>query len=109
MKVDANYLAGYTGWALERLKAQGRNFKETAEQILGTPVKAIWAVGAIAGDGEFDEITDIELLFELEDPSLEFDEAEIQMAIEDLETDVGFIQCYIDQPKIDESKIMIVS
>jgi len=107
MKVDANFLAGYSGWALERLKAQGRQFKQTAEQVLGTQVKAIWAVGAIAGDSEFDETTDIELLFELEESDLDLDESELQMAIEDTQTDVGFIQCYIDSPKIDELKILI--
>lgn len=107
MKVDADYLAGYTGWAVERLKAQARQLKETAEKVLETPVKAIWAVGAIAGDGNFDETTDIELLFELEDSDLEISENDLQIAIEDIETEVGFIQCYIESPDQDEQKILI--
>lgn len=107
MKVDVDYLAGYTGWALERLKAQARQLKETAERVLETPVKAIWAVGAIAGDGDFDETTDIELLFEVESSDLELHESELQMAIEDIETEVGFIQCYVDVPETDELKILI--
>jgi len=43
----------------------------------------------------------------LEESDREFDEIELQMAIEDIQTDVGFIQCYIDSPKIDELKILI--
>lgn len=108
MKVDANYLAGYSGWALERLKAYARQFKEAAEQALEQPVKAIWAVGAIAGDGDFDETSDIELLFELEDMTADFDDQALQVAIEEIESDAGFIQCYVDSPDPDEPKILII-
>jgi len=108
MKVDANYLAGYTGWALERLKAQGRQLKEAAELALGTPVKAIWAVGEIAGDGEFDETGDIELLFEIDIPTDAEIEYDLQLAIESVQKDVGFIQCYIESPDPDERKILII-
>jgi predicted nucleotidyltransferase len=108
MKVDANYLAGYTGWALERLKAQGRQLKEAAESILGQPVKAIWAVGEIAGDGDFDETSDIELLFEVENPETSDSEYDLQLAIESIQKDVGFIQCYIESPEPGERKILII-
>jgi hypothetical protein len=108
MKVDANYLAGYSGWAVERLKAYARQFKEAAEQALEQPVKAIWAVGAIAGDGNFDETSDIELIFELEDMLADFDDQALQMAIEQIESDAGFIQCYVDSPDLDEPKILII-
>jgi predicted nucleotidyltransferase len=107
MKIDVDYLSGYTGWALERLKAQGRQLKDAAEQSVKQPVKAIWAVGSIAGDGEFDETSDIELLFELEDMSIEIDNYDLQLAIEQIETEVGFIQCYIESPDDSERKILI--
>jgi len=108
MKVDADFLAGYSGWAVERLKAYARQFKETAEQVLEQPVKAIWAVGGIAGEGEFDETSDIELLFELEDMTAEVDNVDLQIAIENIEADAGFIQCYIDTPDLGERKILII-
>jgi len=109
MKVNANYLAGYTGWALERLKAQSRQLKEAAELALGTPVKAIWAIGGIAGEGEFDETSDIELLFDMDISADIETEGILQLAIESVQKDVGFIQCYIDSPDIDERKISIIS
>ena len=108
MKIDANYLAGYSGWAVERLKAYARQFKETAEQVLEQPVKAIWAVGGIAGEGDFDETSDIELLFELEDMSVDVDDFDLQIAIENIEADAGFIQCYVDTPDPNERKILII-
>jgi hypothetical protein len=108
MKADANYLAGYSGWAIERLKAYARQFKEAAEQALEQPVKSIWAVGGIAGGGDFDETSDIELVFELEDMTADIDDQALQMAIETVESDAGFIQCYVDNPDPDEPKILII-
>jgi hypothetical protein len=108
MKVNANYLAGYTGWALERLKAQGRQLKEAAESVLDQPLIAIWAVGGIAGDGDFDETSDIELVFEVENPEDADTEYELQLAIESVHKDVGFIQCYIERPDSNERKIIII-
>jgi predicted nucleotidyltransferase len=107
MKIDVDYLSGYTGWALERLKAQSRQLKEAAEKSTRQSVKAIWAVGSIAGDGDFDETSDIELLFELEDMSSEADDYDLQLAIEQIGTEVGFIQCYIESPNSNERKILI--
>ena len=109
MKIDVDYLSGYTGWALERLKAQSRQLKEAAEQSIRQPVKAIWAVGSIAGDGDFDETSDIELLFELVDMTSEVDDYELQLAIENIQTEVGFIQCYVESPTDDEQKILITN
>jgi predicted nucleotidyltransferase len=109
MKIDFDNLSGYTGWALERLKAQGRQLKEAAEKSTRQSVKAIWAVGSIAGDGEFDETSDIELLFELYDMSIEIDDYDLQLAIEQIETEVGFIQCYVDSPEPSEQKILIIN
>jgi predicted nucleotidyltransferase len=107
MKIDVDGLSGYTGWAIERLKAQARQLKEAAESTLKQPIKAIWAVGSIAGDGEFDETSDIELLFELKDMSTNVDEYELQLSIEEIETEVGFIQCYIESPSQNEQKVLI--
>lgn len=109
MKIDFDTLSGYTGWALERLKAQGRQLKEAAEKSTKQSVKAIWAVGSIAGDGEFDETSDIELLFELDNMSGDVDEYDLQLAIEQIETEVGFIQCYVESPDPSEQKILITN
>lgn len=108
MKEDENYLAKYSGWAVERLKAYARQFKEAAEQALDQPVKSIWAVGPIAGTGNFDETSDIELVFELKDMTAEVDSQALQMAIELVESDAGFIQCYVDNLDPDEPKILII-
>jgi predicted nucleotidyltransferase len=108
MKANANYLTGYSGWAVERLKAYARQFKEAAEQALEQPVKSIWAVGSIANHVDFDETSDIELIFELEDMTVEIDDQALQMAVELVESDAGFIQCYVDNPDPDEPKILII-
>lgn len=108
MKENANYLARNPGWAVERLKAYARQFKEAAEQALEQPVKSIWAVGSIAGNGNFSETSDIELVFELEDMTAEIDNQALQMAIEVVESDAGFIQCYIDELDPNEPKILII-
>jgi len=108
MKVDDNYLAGYSGWAVDRLKAYARQFKEVAEQTLNQQVKAIWAVGLIAEDRDFDETSDIEMVFELKDMAADVDDQALQMAIETVESDAGFIQCYIDIPDPGEPKILII-
>lgn len=109
MKIDVNNLSGYTGWAIERLKAQSRQLKEAVEHVANHTVKAIWAVGSIAGNGDFDETSDIELLVELDDMSIEVDEHELQLAIEQIETEVGFIQCYVESPDPNEQKILITN
>ena len=59
MKVETQDWAGYRGYIIERLKAQGKKFKEVAEDALGQDIEAIWAVGGVAGDGEFDETSDV--------------------------------------------------
>jgi hypothetical protein len=71
--------------------------------------KAIWAIGGVVGDGEFNDTSDVELLVELEENTeAEADlEYELQSEIETCATDIGFISVYVGSPKDDEKKIKI--
>jgi hypothetical protein len=108
MKATTEYWADYRGWVITRLEAQGKIFKETAEQVWDKKIKAIWAVGAVAGDGDFDETSDIELIFETVDGDQIGADWDLQQAIEEVQKDVGFIQCYYDVPDTDERKVLII-
>lgn len=101
--------AGYRGWVLERLKAQAKTFKELAEEILGEDIRNIYAVGGVVGDGEFDDTSDVELMFELAE-DVDVDENVIdalQTEIEYAETEVGFIYITVNYGPTRNKKILI--
>ena len=109
MKVMLDDSAGYRGWVLERLKAQAKTFKELAEEILGEDIKNIYAVGGVVGDGEFDDTSDVELMFELAE-DVDVDEGVIdalQTEIEYAETEVGFIYITVNYGPTRNKKILI--
>jgi predicted nucleotidyltransferase len=104
-----NRFDSYKGFCIERLRAQSKKFKKLSEDTLKQPVKAIWAIGGVVGDGDFNDTSDVELLVELEENSesvadLEY---ELQSEIETCATDIGFISVYVGSPRDDEKKVKI--
>jgi len=110
MKVETQDWAGYRGYIIERLKAQAKKFKEVAEDALGQDIEAIWAVGGVAGDGEFDETSDVELIVEI--VNLEEFEDTLAYVLQDnidlVETDVGFIRIDVQNPEDYDKKLLII-
>lgn len=108
MKLENDW-GEYAGFCIERLQAQGKQFKTIAEETVGQPVKSIWAVGGVVGDGEFDDTSDVELLFDFENNKAvtESQMTWLQQEIEAVETNVGFIQVFVGQPLSEEKRIRI--
>ena len=107
--MNYNRFEGYRGFCIERLKAQSKKIKATAEETLELPVSAIYAVGGVAGEGDFDDTSDVELVFEI-DENLDVDpylEDELQAKIENSINSIGCIRSYIGSTDPNEKRIRI--